>query len=174
MPTIIKIMNSKNLMNLDRIIVADKTADLVHRALKINKTRAVDTYDIAKKIGLNSRKTSIEHINFDEIRNNNNKKANDDRFLLAKTIAKYIIISALPNADMESNDTKDTIDALALSLVIPKNEATKMYRNLKSTKLNDNDIAYNLALLYGVNKEIATLRLDQIKLGENLKNVPQK
>lgn len=167
-------MNSSLLMNTRRLSVADKTADIVYNMFNIDRGRAIDTYDIAKKIGLHSNLESANFVDFKKIRNNNSQTANNDRFFLAKAVAKYIIISAFPNADLDSEEIKSTVDALALSLVIPKNEAKKIYRDLQSKKSSEDFIVSNLATLYGVDSEVAARRLNQIKLEEDLKGVPQK
>ena len=91
-------VNPKEL-DLRRLNVANNTANHFLTELKIDKNRAIDTYDIAKKIGLNYSNLSDfldDNISKSSILNDN-KTANRDRFILARAIAKYIVLSALLN-----------------------------------------------------------------------------
>lgn len=165
-------VNPKEL-DLRRLNVANNTANHFLTELKIDKTRAIDTYDIAKKIGLNYSNLSDfldDNISKSSILNDN-KTANRDRFILARAIAKYIVLSALPNTNFKDNNVKMVLDDLAMSIVIPNKEASRIYRQLKATNISDDIIATKISNLYGVDKTIANVRLDQLKAEENLKYV---
>ena len=159
--------------NVERFNIVNNIANQFLTKLRIDKTRAIDTYDMAKKIGLNSNNLlnfiDDDALNLDIL--NNNKTANRDRYIIARAIAKYIILAAVPKADLNNTDVQNVLNDLALSIVIPNKEASSLYRRLKANNISNNIISKKISDLYGVDKAIAESRLYQIIAEENLKYV---
>lgn len=136
--------------------IADDTAYSVHNLLGVDKTNAIDTYEIAKKMGV-LKGNKIE--NNSSIYLRNKKEPNVARYEWARDIAKFIVAASNPKANTKGMLYQETIDELAASLIMPKKETLIIYNYLNAKGVDENKIARVLATRYGISESIAIKRL---------------
>lgn len=140
------------------IIAVDKTADSLLNVLKIDKTKAVDSFLIGKKVGLYNSKNSFE-------------KANSSRYEIAIAIAKYIIDVAKTTGNHSNQATSFIEENLALSILLPKKEVSDLYSSIVAKGVSKFAAYSIIARKYGVSSSIVQKRISLIMLEEAKINV---
>lgn len=171
-------MTKTKLTNNIKTLIDDLTINLL-KSCDISRDMAVDTYQLAKKIGFetgaNNRKNKSNVLL--SVTNDNSKRikiisvdsdlpSNLNRMIIARGLANYILKDDDKNEFVYSYDSKEMgeiTDYISNSILLPKREFIIKKNFLDNTNLSNNEKIEYLSNLYGVDNEIVRKRIEDLK-----------